>query len=145
MWCIWLYLSRGMQFICYWLNCKTSANELINSLSPADALWQHRFRSAVAHGPGKLMAPRHYLNQCWIIISDVMWHSPEGNFTVSTQVTTILHVEFENHYFNIITTSPRGQFGKWVEAPSKLTIIGSDGGLLPGRHQAIIWTDDGVL
>ena len=23
---------------------------------------------------------------------------------------------------------------------SKLTIIGSDNGLLPGRHQAIIWT-----
>ena len=28
---------------------------------------------------------------------------------------------------------------------SKLTIIGSDNGLLPGRHQAIIWTNAGIL
>ena len=28
---------------------------------------------------------------------------------------------------------------------SKLTIIGSDNGLLPGRRQAIIWTNDGIL
>ena len=28
---------------------------------------------------------------------------------------------------------------------SKLTIIGSDNGLTPGRHQAIIWTNAGIL
>ena len=28
---------------------------------------------------------------------------------------------------------------------SKLTIIGSDNGLLPGRRQAIIWTSGGIL
>ena len=28
---------------------------------------------------------------------------------------------------------------------SKLTIIGSDNGLSPGRHQAIIWTNAGIL
>ena len=28
---------------------------------------------------------------------------------------------------------------------SKLTIIGSDNGLSPDRHQAIIWTNDGIL
>ena len=27
----------------------------------------------------------------------------------------------------------------------KLTIIGSDNGLPPGRHQAIIWTDAGIV
>ena len=26
-----------------------------------------------------------------------------------------------------------------------LTIIGSDNGLSPGRHKAIIWTNDGIL
>ena len=30
----------------------------------------------------------------------------------------------------------------WI---SKLTIISSDYGFLPGRHQAIIWTNAGVL
>ena len=28
---------------------------------------------------------------------------------------------------------------------TNLTIIGSNNGLSPGRHQAIIWTDDGIL
>ena len=28
---------------------------------------------------------------------------------------------------------------------SKLTIIGSDDGLSPGQHQAIIWTNAGIL
>ena len=28
---------------------------------------------------------------------------------------------------------------------SKLTIIGTDNGLLPGRQQAIIWTNAGIL
>ena len=28
---------------------------------------------------------------------------------------------------------------------SKLSIIGPDIGLLPGRHQAIIWTSSGIL
>ena len=28
---------------------------------------------------------------------------------------------------------------------SKLTIIGSDNGLAPGRHQAIIWTNAAIL
>ena len=28
---------------------------------------------------------------------------------------------------------------------SKIIVIGSDNGLLPGRHQAIIWTDAGIL
>ena len=28
---------------------------------------------------------------------------------------------------------------------SRLTITGSDNGLLPGRHQAIIWTNAGIL
>ena len=26
-----------------------------------------------------LMAPSHYLNQCWLIIKDVLWHSPGSN------------------------------------------------------------------
>ena len=28
-----------------------------------------------------LTAPSHYLNQCWLIISEVQWHSYYGNFT----------------------------------------------------------------
>ena len=30
----------------------------------------------------------HYLNQCWLIISEALWHSPEGNFTGNTVLDT---------------------------------------------------------
>ena len=30
----------------------------------------------------------HYLNQCWLIISEALWHSPEGNFTGKTVLDT---------------------------------------------------------
>ena len=29
-----------------------------------------------------LMAPNHYLNQCWLIISEVLWYLHESNFKV---------------------------------------------------------------
>ena len=44
------------------------------------------------------------------IISEVLWHSPESNFTASAQ-TSILHDEFENCTFEITVTSPTSQ---WV-------------------------------
>ena len=31
------------------------------------------------------MAPSHYLNQCWLVISEVLWHSPKGNLTGGDQ------------------------------------------------------------
>ena len=32
-----------------------------------------------------LAAPTHYLNQCWLIISEVLWHSHDGNFIENAQ------------------------------------------------------------
>ena len=36
-----------------------------------------------------LTAPSHYLNQCWVLIREVLWHSLESNFTIRTQITFI--------------------------------------------------------
>ena len=48
----------------------------LNSLWQSDAIWQHRFRSTLAQVMACcLTAPSHYLNQCWLIISEVQWHS----------------------------------------------------------------------
>ena len=58
-----------------------------------------------------LTAPSHYLNQCWLFINEVRWHSDESNFTASAQVTT-LYYEFENYTFKITATASRGQFFK---------------------------------
>ena len=64
-------------------------------------------------GSGNGLLPlSHYLNQCWIIIKGVLWHSPESNFTKCALVLDLCNV-FEYHPFRIITTSPRGQ---WVNS-----------------------------
>ena len=47
-----------------------------NSLRPSDALWQQRSGSTLVQVMACcLMAPSHYLNQCWLIISEVQWRS----------------------------------------------------------------------
>ena len=44
----------------------------INSLRPSDAIWRHRSGSTLAQVMACcLMAPSHYPNQCWLIISKV--------------------------------------------------------------------------
>ena len=51
----------------------------INSLCPSDAIRRQGTESTLAHIMACcLMAPSHYLNQCWLIISKVLWHSSEG-------------------------------------------------------------------
>ena len=56
--------------------------QLVSSLWPNDAIWRDRSWSTLAQVMACcLTAPSHYLNQCWLIISKVQWHSSEGNFT----------------------------------------------------------------
>ena len=48
----------------------------VNSLWPSDARWWQRSGSTLAQVMAWcLTAPSHYLNQCWLIISEVQWHS----------------------------------------------------------------------
>ena len=55
--------------------------KLINLLWPSDTIWRHRSGSTVAYVMAWcLTTPSHYLNQCWLIISKVQWHSCEGMF-----------------------------------------------------------------
>ena len=42
-----------------------------------------------------LTAPTHYLNHCWLIIAEVLWHSSDGNFT-DAQLVHLWYV-FEYH------------------------------------------------
>ena len=43
-----------------------------------------------------LTAPRHYLNKCGFLISDVLWHSPKSN-----QCTTTYFLKFHCSCFNV--------------------------------------------
>ena len=50
----------------------------LNSLGPSDAIWHWRSWSTLAQVMACcLTEPSHYLNQCWLIISKVLWHSSE--------------------------------------------------------------------
>ena len=55
-----------------------------------------------------LMAASHYLSQCWLIISDVLWHSSEGNFTRDT--SAINKISLKYYLSKISFKSPRGQW-----------------------------------
>ena len=68
-------ISCHFNFICAELLC------LINSLWLGDAIWWHRTESTLAQAMACcLMPPSHYLNQCWLIISEILWYWSEGNF-----------------------------------------------------------------
>ena len=48
----------------------------VKSLWPSDTIWRHKSGSTLDQVMAWcLMAPSHYLNQCWLIISKVQWHS----------------------------------------------------------------------
>ena len=84
-----------------------------NSLWPSDTIWQHKSGSTLAQVMAYcLTAPSHYLNQCWLIISKVQWHSSECNFTRDT--SAISHWNWlESYLSKILFKSPRGQ---WVNS-----------------------------
>ena len=69
--------SAVMVVIWFAKNIPASAPErLINSLWPNDTIWQHRSGSTLFLVMACcLTAPSHYLNQCWLIISEVQRHS----------------------------------------------------------------------
>ena len=61
-------------------------NLCLNSLWPNDTIWGHISASTSPQVVACcLMAPSHYLNQCWLIISGVLWPSPKTYFTGSAQ------------------------------------------------------------
>ena len=90
----------------------------------AYGIWRHISESTLVQTMAWcLTAPSHYLNQRWLIISEILWHAPQRNFTVIDQVD-ILYSEFENYNFKITATPRRGQ---WVSrghiSESKLIIM----------------------
>ena len=60
-------------------------HSMVNSLWPRDVIWWQGSRSTLAQVMACcLTAPSHYLPQCWLMISKVLWHSPDRNFTENT-------------------------------------------------------------
>ena len=85
---------------------------LIISLRLSDTIWWHRSGSTLAQVlTCCLTAPSHYLNQCWLLINGVLWHSPMTNFIGRYQFIKWV----EKYTCKISSTSPRGQ---WVKCQS---------------------------
>ena len=85
-----------------------------NSLRPSDAIWrQWSWTTLVQVMACCLTAPSHYLNQCWLIIKGVLWHSSENSFTGIAQGIDSGY-EFEKDILKNIFKSPRGQWVKSV-------------------------------
>ena len=86
----------------------------VNSSWPSDAKWQHRSGSTLAQVMAHfLMVPRHYyLNQCSLIISEVLWPSTEGNSVTGNTQDIYPWCEFKNQWFKITAPSPMCQWFK---------------------------------
>ena len=83
----WNKVTHPGSYICTRLLLPSHSCQMIdfpfNSLWPGDAIWSHGTRSTLAQVMACcLTAPSHYLNQCWLIIPKVHWHSYEGNLTL---------------------------------------------------------------
>ena len=83
--CIWK--CRLQNGVC------SSCPQWVNSLWPSDTIWRQRSWSTLAQVTACcLTTPRHYLNQCWLVISKVELHSSKGKFTRVT--SAINHWEY---------------------------------------------------
>ena len=88
-----------------------------NSLGPSDAIWWCRSVSKLSQVMACcLTAPSHYLNQCWLIISKLHWHSYEGNLTLDALAISHKY-HLENHLSKFSFKSPRGQ---WVNITTQV-------------------------
>ena len=49
---------------------------------PGNSIWRHTSGSTLAQVMACcLTAPSHYLNQCWLIVKGILWHSPKSYLT----------------------------------------------------------------
>ena len=112
------YLGVSLWCICIIVLYQYMLNE-VNSLWPSDIIWQHVSKSTMALVMACcLMAPSHYLNQCWLLICEAMLHLLESNFTASAQVPSN---EFEKYAFKISAISLWGQLW-WVTSYNYISL-----------------------
>ena len=82
------------------------------------------------------LATSHHLNQCCIVMNKTTWNNTQEEF-------------YKKKKFSWNLSSADTILTHWGRAMhicvTKLTIIASDNGLSPGRPQAIIWNNDGIL
>ena len=93
-------------------------SKLNNSLWSNDAIWHHRTWSVLVQVMACcLLATSHYLNQYWLIISDIRWHSSE-DIIIGKCEDTNQQSKIRKGSFEITSRSSRYQ---WVKNNSMAT------------------------
>ena len=94
----------------------------INSLWPSDTIWRHRAESTLFQVMAYcLIAPSHLkLNQCWLIISEVLWHPPEGYFSGNVQEIYPWYVSLKIYNLSLCLHNDLPQL---VQKPYRWTVI----------------------
>ena len=109
----------------YWFQLLLNPIHFINPLWRIDVIWRHRSGSTLAQVMAWcLTAPSHYLNQCWLLIIEVLWHSSESNSTARAQAI-ILQNELESYILKITVISLRGHCGITVFTKNKTSCLHS--------------------
>ena len=91
-----------------------STHITLTHCGPSDTIWRQRSGSTWAQVMACcLTAPSHYLNQCWLITSKVLWLSWEGNFTRDASIINHWNL-FENYMSKISFKFPRGRWVKCI-------------------------------
>ena len=81
---------------------------IINSLWPRDAIRLQGTESTLAQVMACcLTAPSHYLKQCWLIISKVLWHSSEGIIMRRSEDTNQLKTRLKIPFLELHSDLPR--------------------------------------
>ena len=95
-----------------WLHFSTLTQQIwegFNPLWPSDTIWRCRSGSTLALVMACcLTAPSHYQNQCWLIISHVLWHSSEGIIMGNLKIS-ISQSRLKIAYLKITSRSHSGQ------------------------------------
>ena len=83
-----LYLLKASHGI---LSCDVCMQ--VNSLRSSDVIWlQKSWATLVKVMDCGLMAPSHYLNQCWLIISKILWYLVASSILILLWVSLLWHV-----------------------------------------------------
>ena len=74
----------------------------------ADIIWLHSNSSTLAQAKACCLTTLfHYLNQCWLIISEISYWATEGNFTGCSRYLSLIWLsKLLIHYWNPISQEP---------------------------------------
>ena len=101
-----------------------------------------------------LVAPNHYLTKCWPRSKAIHLKDHEGYLRCNSKDSQWniwkLHIGIHiTQAINLTSWRQQNHLTHWGKVAhicaSNLTIIGSDNGLSSGQHQAMIWTNAGIL